>query len=129
MEGAPPLLGRRDSALAEELVNDSPDGLIAVTFEGTILFWSQGAQQTLEYPRGEAMEQPFFDLLAAPGSAAHARLRAAFDRAIETGATRWISPEPGSTAPRSSSPSRCAPSASIASSTGSSRSASKTPRC
>jgi protein-histidine pros-kinase len=49
--------------LASLLADASPDALIAVSPDGIVLFWNQGAESLFGYPRGEAIGRSKFDLI------------------------------------------------------------------
>src|SRR5690349_5928330 len=42
---------------AQALIQESPDALIALSPEGTVLFWSRGAETVFGYTAGEALGQ------------------------------------------------------------------------
>jgi protein-histidine pros-kinase len=50
-------------AFAESLVEQSPDALIALSPDGKVLFWSQGAQRIFGYARDEAVGRSIEDLI------------------------------------------------------------------
>jgi PAS domain S-box-containing protein len=47
----------------EILVDESPDALIAMTVDGTVLFWNKGAERTYGYARDEATGHILNDLI------------------------------------------------------------------
>src|ERR1044071_3775834 len=53
----------RDSEFIERLVENSPDGLIAMSPEGEILFWNQGAERLFGYSVEEATGRYLIDLM------------------------------------------------------------------
>src|SRR5690349_14353677 len=67
-----PAMGRKSatSALRRDfgamLVDSSPDGLIALAPDHTILFWSQGAQAIFGYAKEEALGRTLYDLIVPP---------------------------------------------------------------
>jgi protein-histidine pros-kinase len=52
-----------NTSFAERLVDESPDALIALSFEGQILFWSRGAEAILGYNAPEAVGRAIADLI------------------------------------------------------------------
>jgi PAS domain S-box-containing protein len=50
-------------SFAEALVDESSDALIALSPEGTILFWSRGAELLFRYPRSVAVGRSLDDLI------------------------------------------------------------------
>lgn len=53
---------RAAAHLAQTLVDESPDALIALSPSGDVLFWSRGAERVFGYPRDEAMGRAIVDL-------------------------------------------------------------------
>jgi PAS domain S-box-containing protein len=53
-----------DSEFIEQMVENSPDGLIAISPEGKILFWNQGAENIFGYSSAEAVGIFLKDLTA-----------------------------------------------------------------
>ena len=60
-------------AFAEELVHDAAEGLVAVSAEGTVLFWSRGAASMFGYDEAEAVGQLLDDLVVPPERVAESR--------------------------------------------------------
>ena len=54
---------RGSSSLAEILVDESPDALVALSLDGRILFWSRGAETTFGYSADEAIGHSITDLI------------------------------------------------------------------
>jgi PAS domain S-box-containing protein len=52
-----------DPRLASVLADASPDGLIALSPDGRVLFWNQGAESIFGYPREEAVGRSALDLI------------------------------------------------------------------
>src|SRR5580765_4732513 len=75
--------GRTD--IGEILAVESPEGLVAVAAEGTILFWNRAAQAIFEYSWEEALGRPFFDLFPTYASHPAAELKEAMERALAAG--------------------------------------------
>jgi protein-histidine pros-kinase len=73
-----------DESFAEVLVDESSDALIAVSPDGTILFWSRGAEQIFKYASHTAIGRTLDDLIVPPGRRDESR--AALAQAIERGA-------------------------------------------
>src|SRR5438445_3248171 len=69
--------------LAEILVETSPDALLAMSPDGTVLFWNRGAEAIFGYTREEAIGRSIFDLIVPPDlvDEAHASIR----EVLETG--------------------------------------------
>ena len=64
-----PKTGGEDAALLSQdfgslLVETSPDALVALTPEGTVLFWSAGAELVYGYTKTEALGARLYDLIA-----------------------------------------------------------------
>lgn len=55
-----------DRDLGEILIENSPDPLIAIARDGTILFWNAGAETVYGYTKAEALGQCLHDLVAPP---------------------------------------------------------------
>jgi PAS domain S-box-containing protein len=53
-----------DAELIEQLVENSPDGLIAISLDGRILLWNRGAEQIFGYTSEEAVGRPLKELIA-----------------------------------------------------------------
>ncbi len=68
-------------AFAESLVEESPDALIALSLEGTILFWNHGAETIFGYTRNEALGRPIEDLIVPSDMREEARGKLAAVRA------------------------------------------------
>src|ERR1044071_5131626 len=69
--------------LAELLVDECPDALVAVTFEGRIRAWNPGAEAMFGYSGDEALGRSIVDLLTAEDQRAEARAQLA--EVIRTG--------------------------------------------
>ena len=59
-------LKKHDHDLGGLLVETSPDALIAIAPDGTVLFWSAGAEATLGYTKEEAIGHLLHDLVVPP---------------------------------------------------------------
>ena len=57
---------KHDHDLGGLLVETSPDALIAIALDGTVLFWSAGAEATLGYTKEEAVGHLLHDLVVPP---------------------------------------------------------------
>ena len=55
-----------DRELGEVLIDSSPDALIAVAPDGTILFWNAGAEAVYGYTKAEAIGNRLYDLIVPP---------------------------------------------------------------
>jgi PAS domain S-box-containing protein len=55
--------GEIGSGFAENLVEESPDALIALATDGTVLFWNEGARTIFGYERDEAVGRSIEDLV------------------------------------------------------------------
>ena len=75
-----------EHALARLLVTQAEDGLIFADREGMIRVWSAGAERIFGYPRAEAIGQTLDLIVPERFREAHWR---GFDRALETGVTRY----------------------------------------
>ncbi|HEY6561847.1 MAG TPA: PAS domain S-box protein [Polyangiaceae bacterium] len=53
----------RDRSFAELLVDESPDALLALSFDGRVLLWSRGAESLFGYAAQEAMGHRVHDLV------------------------------------------------------------------
>jgi len=51
------------AAFAQSLVEESPDGLIALSLDGTILSWNRGAETIFGFAREEAVGRLAEDLI------------------------------------------------------------------
>jgi protein-histidine pros-kinase len=74
---------------SEAIVDDVPEGLIAVSPDGRILFWNRGAEQIFGYSRQEALGRPIVDLLVPVDRRAEAEHWTR--RALETGVAAYQS--------------------------------------
>src|SRR5260370_7036 len=72
-------------ALAEILVNESPDALVAADRDGIVLFWNRGAQAIFQLDPKQALGRSFHDLVVPLDGENRTRLRVAFGQAVETG--------------------------------------------
>jgi len=70
-----------EGSFADVLVEESSDALIALSPEGTILFWSRGAEQSFRHAKDAALGQLLEDLIMPPDrrDEARATLAAAID--------------------------------------------------
>jgi protein-histidine pros-kinase len=75
--------------IAEVLVEESSEALIALTCDGTVLFWNRGAERIFGYPRSIALGQSRDELIVPPERRGEAR--AALDEAIRAGFTLFES--------------------------------------
>src|SRR5918994_6229797 len=55
-----------DRELGEVLIDSSPDALIAVAPDGTVLFWNAGAEAVYGYTKAEAIGNRLYDLIVPP---------------------------------------------------------------
>jgi PAS domain S-box-containing protein len=55
-----------DVRLGSVLAEASPDGLIAITPDATVVYWNQGAESIFGYGRAEAVGASMFDLIVPP---------------------------------------------------------------
>jgi protein-histidine pros-kinase len=55
--------GLPDGSFAQVLVDESPDALIALSAEGSVLFWSRGAEKLFGYTRAETAGRRLEDLV------------------------------------------------------------------
>src|ERR671913_1684396 len=55
-----------DRELGEVLIDSSPDALIAVAPDGTILFWNAGAEAVYGYTKAEAVGNRLYELIVPP---------------------------------------------------------------
>src|SRR6266849_3441938 len=74
---------------AEILVEASPDALLAMSPQGKILFWNQGAEAIFGYAREEAIGRSIFDLIIPPDRFHEAQ--ASIQKAMETGSALYES--------------------------------------
>jgi PAS domain S-box-containing protein len=74
-----------ERSFAEILVDESFDALIALSPDGTILFWSRGAELIFRYPRTAAVGRSLDDLIAPLER--RGETRAALAEAIRVGST------------------------------------------
>jgi PAS domain S-box-containing protein len=74
---------------AEILVEASPDALLAMSPQGKILFWNQGAEAIFGYTREEAIGRSIFDLIIPPDRFHEAQ--ASIQEAMETGSALYES--------------------------------------
>ncbi len=65
--------GGRPAAFAEALVNESPDALIALKPDGTVLFWNRGAASIFGYAQDEAVGRSLEQLIVPPERRVEAR--------------------------------------------------------
>ena len=75
--------------LGAMLIDSSPDALIALAPDHTILFWSQGAQAIFGYAKEEAIGRTLYDLVVPPELVDEARK--ATDDAVALGSTVYES--------------------------------------
>ena len=74
-----------EESIAEVLVEQSSDALIALSPEGIVLFWSTGAERIFGYPRRAAIGRPLDDLVVPSDRRAEAR--AALAEVVHSGST------------------------------------------
>jgi PAS domain S-box-containing protein len=55
-----------NSELAVELLDNSPDSMMALSPEGTVIYWNKGAENTFGYSRDEAIGCVLSDLIIPP---------------------------------------------------------------
>jgi PAS domain S-box-containing protein len=72
-----------EDSFAVELVQESPDALIALSPVGTVLFWSRGAEAIFGYAPGEVVGQTLDELVIPAGGGTDAR--AMLDEALQRG--------------------------------------------
>jgi PAS domain S-box-containing protein len=78
--------GKREySQFGEILVEESPDALVAIDGDGTILFWNKGAEAIFGYVRDEALGRSFCDLFAPSDARRHTEVSEALKRAMGAG--------------------------------------------
>src|SRR5579863_7050360 len=75
----------RSKALAELLVEQTPDALIALTLEGRILFWNLAAERIFGYPAEDALGKAIDELIVPESGVADAR--AALEKTLADGST------------------------------------------
>ncbi len=61
------------ATLAQSLVDESPDGLVALSLDGTILFWNRGAEAMFGYAETEAVGRSIEELVVPDGLREQAR--------------------------------------------------------
>src|SRR5687768_12435632 len=71
---------------AAELLDDSPDALVAISADGRVLFWSPGAARTFGYGADEAIGQ-LLDELVVPAEH-RVEARSAMVELLSTGSAR-----------------------------------------
>ncbi len=54
---------RVDSQIEIELLDNSPDAMIAVSPDGAVIYWNRGAEKTFGYSRNEALGRELSDLI------------------------------------------------------------------
>src|SRR5437870_2624428 len=71
----------KNSSFTAALVEDSPDALIALSADGKVLFWNQGASSIFGFTREEALGQSLDDLMIPDDrqAEAHEALRQALE--------------------------------------------------
>jgi PAS domain S-box-containing protein len=74
-----------DKELGEVLIDSSPDALIAVAPDGTILFWNAGAEAVYGYTKAEAVGNRLYELIVPPDLVQESKK--IMRDAIETGLT------------------------------------------
>ena len=52
-----------NSEIAIELLDNSPDAMMALSPEGTVVYWNKGAERTFGYSRGEAIGRSLIELI------------------------------------------------------------------
>src|SRR5918997_3426550 len=57
---------KSDRELGEVLIDSSPDALIAVAPDATILFWNAGAEAVYGYTKAEAVGNRLYELIVPP---------------------------------------------------------------
>jgi PAS domain S-box-containing protein len=72
-----------ERSIAEILVEESSEALIALAGDGTVLFWSHGAERIFGFPRAIAVGKPLEDLIVPPERRGEAQ--AALDEAVRAG--------------------------------------------
>jgi protein-histidine pros-kinase len=77
--------GASERSLAEFLVEESSDALIALTRDGDVAFWSAGAERIFGYPRAAAIGKPLDELTVPPERRAESRTL--LDEALRAGFT------------------------------------------
>lgn len=58
-----------NSELAVELLDNSPDSMLALSPEGTVVYWNKGAEITFGYNKDEALGRKLIDLIIPSGRA------------------------------------------------------------
>ena len=77
--------GPGERSIAEVLVEESTEALIALSPAGEVLFWSRGAERIFGYPRSEALGRSLDELTIPPERRDEARI--ALEDTIRTGFT------------------------------------------
>src|SRR2546426_1672018 len=72
-------------SFGEILAEVSPDALVAVAADGTILFWNRGAETIFEYVRDEALGRSFCDLFVSSDGHRHSEMSETLGRALDAG--------------------------------------------
>src|SRR5882762_1114135 len=52
-----------NSELAVELLDNSPDSMMALSPEGSVVYWNKGAENTFGYSKDEALGRELTDLI------------------------------------------------------------------
>ena len=52
--------------LSEFLLGESPDAIVATTPDGTVAYWSKGAETILGYTSGEAVGRSIYETIVPP---------------------------------------------------------------
>jgi protein-histidine pros-kinase len=78
-----------ERSIAEVLVEESTEALIALARDGTVLFWNRGAERIFGYSKSAALGQSLEELIVPPERRSEAR--AALEEAIRSGFTLFES--------------------------------------
>src|ERR1044072_1119372 len=83
----PAMSGSQQQSCGDRLVDEPPDALIALSFDGRVLFWSRGAESIFGYAAGEAV-RPSLEQLIVPAEDREA-MRAMLTRTTAEGAVQF----------------------------------------
>jgi PAS domain S-box-containing protein len=73
-------------SLAERIVGEAPDAIIAADTEGRIILWNAGAERLFGHPAAQVLGQPLDLIIPEPFRARH---WAGYRHVMQTGATRY----------------------------------------
>src|ERR1051325_3242936 len=83
----PAMNAPRHSSFGDRLVDECPDALIALSFDGRVLFWNRGAETIFGYAAAEAVGRSLEELIV-PAEDREA-MRAVLVRTIAEGAAQF----------------------------------------